>query len=420
MVALVDCNNFYASCERLFQPALQQKPIVVLSNNDGCVIARSNEAKALGIPMGAPAFMIEPLIKKHQVAVFSSNYILYGSLSNRVMNVLRGCAAAIEVYSIDEAFLDVSGMKHHDLFAWALQVQQKVTKEVGIPISIGVGQTKTLAKMANRYAKKERKEVGVYVAQEEWQRLHLLQQTRVEDIWGCGRQYSNLLTQHNVFTAADFVQVQEEWVRKKMTVVGVRMQQELKGISCIGYDTLPPNKKCIQTARSFGTLLQHKNELREPIASYANSCATKLRKQKTCTSSVYVFIHTNRHRTQDRQYFKSVTISLDTPTNDSAAIIQAALKGLDIVFRPGYQFKKAGVLVLDITPDDQVQTSLFDTTDRGKSHVMMKALDEVNQLYGKNTVQYAVQGFKKKWRLKQAKLSPCYTTNIHEVLTIQI
>ena len=420
MIALVDCNNFYASCERLFNPSLNGKPIVVLSNNDGCVIARSNEAKDLGIKMGAPAFMIEDCVVKNNVAVFSSNYILYGSLSNRVMNVLKENSPAIEVYSIDEAFINLSGMKHHDLFEWGMKIKELVTNEVGIPISIGIASTKTLAKMANRYAKKERKQTGVYLAQENWQVEKILAYTKVEDIWGCGRQYTNKLNEQKIFTAAAFIQLNDDWVRKNLTVVGLRMLKELRGMPCIENDTMPAPKKCIQTARSFGKLISDKNELQEPIANYANSCAVKLRKQKSCTSSVHVFIHTNRHRMQDVQYFKSVIVSLEVPTNDSTEIIKAALKGLEIIFKPGYNFKKAGVLVIDITSENQIQYGLFDTVDREKSKKAMQVLDKVNMKFGKDTVKYAVQGFKKKWKLKQEKLSHCYTTNIKDVLKIKI
>ena len=420
MIALIDCNNFYASCERLFQPALRNRPIVVLSNNDGCVIARSDEAKQLGIKMGAPAFQIKELIDQHKVAVFSSNYILYGSLSNRVMNVLRNFAPVIEVYSIDEAFLDLTGMNYVDLYELGISIRREVLNQVGIPVSIGIAPTKTLAKMANRYAKKEKKGVGVHLVQDSIQINDLLKHTKIEDIWGVGRQYAMKLMQYNVFTAADLVALNEDWIRTHMTVVGLRLVKELKGVSCVEWDALPSAKKCIQTARSFGKLLSKKEELAAPVSSHAASCAAKLRYQNTCAGAIQVFIHTNPHRKQDPQYFRSVTMSLEVPTSDSSEIINAALRGLGIIYKPGYLYNKTGVLVFDIVPEDQVQLGLFDSFDRGRSGKMMQVLDEVNGKFGKDTLRYAVQGYKKHWKLKQQKLSPCYTTNILEVLTIKI
>ena len=420
MIALIDCNNFYASCERLFQPLLRNRPVVVLSNNDGCVIARSDEAKQLGIQMGAPAFQIKELIDQHKVAVFSSNYILYGSLSNRVMNVLRSLAPALEVYSIDEAFMDLTGMNHIDLYEFGLTIRKEVLNQVGIPVSIGIAPTKTLAKMANRYAKKEKKAIGVHLVQNSTQIEGLLKCTKVEDIWGIGRQYAMKLMQYNVFTAANLAALNEDWIRTHMTVVGLRLVKELKGIPCVEWDTLPPAKKCIQTARSFGKLLSTKEELAAPLSNHAASCAAKLRYQNTCASAVQVFIHTNPHRKQDPQYFRSVTIALEVPTSDSSEIINAALRGLGIIYKPGYLYNKTGVLVFDIVPEDQVQLGLFDAFDRVRSGKMMQVLDKVNERFGKNTLRYAVQGYKKYWKLKQQKLSPCYTTNIMEVLTIKI
>jgi DNA polymerase V len=420
MIALIDCNNFYASCERLFQPTLRNHPIVVLSNNDGCVIARSDEAKQLGIKMGAPAFMIQELIDRHKVAVFSSNYILYGSLSNRVMNVLRNFAPVMEVYSIDEAFLDLTGMDRFDLYDLAVTIRQAVLNQVGIPVSIGIAPTKTLAKMANRFAKKEKKSIGVHLVQNSIQINDLLENTAVEDIWGIGRQYSAKLMQYNVRSAADLVLLNEDWIRTHMTVIGLRLLNELKGMPCVEWDPLPSAKKCIQTARSFGKLLCKKEELAAPISSHAASCAAKLRSQQTCAGAVQVFIHTNPHRKQDPQYFRSVMIPLEVPTSDSSQIINAALRGLAIIYRSGYLYKKTGVLVFEIVPENQVQLGLFDHFDRGRGEQMMKVLDKINDRFGKDTLRYAVQGYKKHWKLKQQKLSPCYTTNIKEVLTIRI
>ncbi|MEJ7626828.1 MAG: Y-family DNA polymerase [Ferruginibacter sp.] len=419
MIALVDCNNFYASCERLFDPSIENKPVVVLSNNDGCVIARSNEAKAMGIKMGAPAFMMEELLLKNKVSVFSSNYTLYGDLSNRVMETLKNFAPSIEVYSIDEAFLDLSAMKYCDLYQLALAIRETIINNVGIPITIGIAPTKTLAKMANRYAKKEKKHIGVHMAKAQWQIDHLLNYTSVGDIWGIGSQHQKCLLQNNIFTGAHLVMANEEWIRKTMTVTGQRLLNELKGISCIEWEDMPPPKKAICTARSFGQLLSAKSDIREAVANYANTCAAKLRSQGSCTALVHVFIQTNTHRTQDNQYFRSVSISLEVATNNAAEIIAAALKGLDIVYRKGFNFKKAGVMVLNLVPEDKVQMGIFDAVDRKRGKELMQVFDKVNTKFGKGLLRYAAQGYNKKWKLRQQKLSPCYTTDINEVPVIK-
>lgn len=418
MIALVDCNNFYASCERLFSPSLKDKPVVVLSNNDGCVIARSNEAKAIGIEMGAPAFMMEEMLTQNKVAVFSSNYTLYGDLSNRVMQTLKEFAPKIEFYSIDEAFLDLSELKYQDLFQLGQAIRERIINDIGLPVTVGIAPTKTLAKMANRYAKKERKNIGVYLAQDQWQIDELLNYTQVGDIWGIGGQHTKRLLQNKILTAADLVKINEEWVRKNMTVMGQRMLNELRGVPCIDWEDSPPPKKGICTARSFGQLLSDKNDIREALANYANICAAKLRKQKSCANLIHVFIQTNTHRTQDKQYFRSVSLQVPIATNNAADIISIALKGLDIIFKPGYNFKKVGILVLDLVPEEIVQMSIFDVKDRKKDKAIMGAYDNVNAKFGKDLVRYAVQGYKRKWKLRQLKLSPCYTTDINQVLTI--
>lgn len=419
MIALVDCNNFYASCERLFNPSLKDKPVVVLSNNDGCVIARSNEAKEIGIEMGAPAFMIEKMLAENKVAVFSSNYTLYGDLSNRVMQTLRLFAPAIEVYSIDEAFLDLNDLKYQDLFELGQTIRETIINHIGLPVTIGIAPTKTLAKMANRFAKKERKTIGVYLAGEQWQINELLAYTKVADIWGIGGQHTKRLLQNRIYTAADLVQVNEEWMRKNMTVMGQRLLNELKSIPCIQWEDMPPPKKGICTARSFGQLLSAKKDISEALANYANTCAEKLRNQKSCANLIQVFIQTNTHRTQDKQYFRSVSLQLPLATNNAATIIGMALKALNIIYKPGYNFKKAGIMVLELVPEQTVQMSIFDAPAGKKQKAAMAAFDSINKKFGKGLVRYAVQGYSKKWKLKQQKLSPCYTTNIQQVLTIK-
>jgi DNA polymerase V len=421
MIALVDCNNFYASCERLFNPSLEGKPVVVLSNNDGCVIARSNEAKELGIEMGAPAFMIEEFLDKNSVAVFSSNYVLYGSLSNRVIKTIQEFAPAIEVYSIDEAFLDMSELSHCDLLELGKTIRARVRTEVGIPVTIGIAPSKTLAKMANRYAKKACKETGVYCLNSKEKIQEVLSVTMIGDVWGIGAQHERRLKWMGIKTAADFIEkLNPEWIRKNMSVVGERMYNELKGIPSIEWEEVAKPKKVICTSRSFGKMLSDKKDIREALANYAASCAAKLRKQNSCAGSITVMIQTNIHRTQDKQYSSSVNLQMPVATNSSAEIIAYAMKGLDLVFRENYNYKKTGVIVSDIVPESEVQQSLFDTNNRSKEAKVMQSLDGLNAQFGKNLVRFAVQGYARNWRLRQEKLSPCYTTRINEVFTIRV
>jgi len=417
MIALVDCNNFYASCERVFQPSLEGKPIVVLSNNDGCVIARSNEAKTLGIKMGAPAFMNEAFFIKNEVAVFSSNYELYGSLSNRVMNTLKEFVPVVEVYSIDEAFLDLSEFNEKDLFQLGQTIRETVYSHVGIPVTIGIAPTKTLAKMANNYAKKNKAKVH-YAASPE-QIDELLNNTVIKNIWGVGRGHCQKLWDQQIYTAADLAKSNEAWIRRNMSVIGQRLLNELKGIPCIEWDTEVLSKQSICTSRSFGQRISEKEEMAEAVASYANSCAIKLRKQNSCAGFISLFLQTNIHRKQDKQYYPSFTISLPEASNSSGEIIKYALKALDIIYRDGYNYKKAGIIVSGIVPETQIQLSAFDTSNTKKDKQLMVAFDEVNNNFGKGVVRFAIEGFDRRWKLKRERLSPCYTTNIDEVYVIR-
>ena len=420
MIAIVDCNNFYASCERVFNPKLEGKPVVVLSNNDGCVIARSEEAKELGIQMGALAFQMEGFFTQNKVNVFSSNYTLYGSLSNRVIKTLASFVDDIEVYSIDEAFLDLSNYKVEDIFNLCVKIRSAVKSNVGIPVTIGVAPTKTLAKVANRYAKKKCREIGVHILDTAEKTHEALSWIEVGDVWGIGSQHRKRLLQNGISTAADFIKLPDDWVRTNMSVVGLRMLQELRGIPCIDWELEAPAKKGICTARSFGKLLSNKQDIAEALANYTHSCAVKLRKQKSCTSLINVFIQTNTHRTVDKQYFNSISIPLNVATNTSNDLIKFAMWGLDRIYKEGYNFKKVGVMMMNLIPESQVQGGLFDTANRERDNKLMKTLDSCNKAFGKDLVRFARQGYNRKWRLKQERLSPCYTTNINQILTIKI
>jgi DNA polymerase V len=419
MYALVDCNNFYVSCERVFNPKLEGKPVIVLSNNDGCAIARSEEAKKIGIDMGTPVFLIKDLIQQQNVKVHSSNYTLYGDMSDRVMKTIESFVPRLEIYSIDEAFLDLHQLLHTDLLALGMKIKKAVKKNIGIPVTVGIAPTKTLAKMANRFAKKKRRDIGVHWAANERLVEEMLDATEVADIWGIGSSYATLLLRNGFKTALDLVKAPEEWIRKTMTVKGQRLLNELKGIPSIEWEFEQAAKKNICTSRSFGNLLSDKNEIKEALCNYAATCALKLRQQKSCCKKVHVFIQTNPHKTEDKQYARSITIDLAIASNNSTDIIKYATKGFDIIFKEGYSYLKCGVIVMDLVPVTQVQGSLFATPGK-KGKTLMEAMDKVNKALGKETVRLAIQGFEKRYRLKAEHLSPCYTTNINHILKVRI
>jgi len=420
MIALVDCNNFYASCERLFQPHLQNRPVVVLSNNDGCVIARSDEAKVLGIEMGAPSFLIEPTLQQHDVSVFSSNYTLYGDLSDRVMNTVSRFADQMEVYSIDEAFLNLTSFRYNNLTEYGIAIKNTVTQNTGIPVSIGIAPSKTLAKIANRLIKKRNKHLGVYCLDTMEKMQYALQNTEVKDIWGIGSQYAKLLTRNGFVTAWDITRAPEEWIRKNMSVTGQRMYQELKGISCIAFEDMPPKKKMVCVARGFGKVLNEKNEVMEALANFTAMVAAKLRSEQQAATAIQIFLQTNAHRSGDKQYFRSLTIQLPVATNSTRELISHAQQGFETIYRPGYNYSKTGCTAMDLVPADELQYNIFDKENRERDSKLMKVVDMVNKSFGKNAVRFALQGFGTRWKLRQLKLSPCYTTRIEDILTIRI
>jgi DNA polymerase V len=419
MFSLVDCNNFYCSCERVFQPKLRNVPVLVLSNNDGCVIARSNEVKALGISIGVPAHHIEQLIRQHRIAVFSSNYTLYQDMSDRVMNTLSGFVRNIELYSIDEAFLDMSDYSLPELEQTGVTIRQTVLQHTGIPVSVGIAPTKTLAKMANRYTKKKCKETGVFYADSPAAIREMLQQTKVEDIWGIGRQHAKLLLRNGFSTAADLSEASDTWVLKNMTVTGHRLLNELRGIPSIEWEAEAAAKKGICTSRSFGKLMTSEDMIRQAVSDFAENCALKLRKQNACAGSINVFLHTNPNREQDEQYRKSISLQLPVATAITSKLIQYALQALDLIFKKGYNYNKAGVILYDIVPDDTIQLGMFSTADTVKEKKIMQAYDALNGYYGKGIVRYAQQGYEKPYALRAAHLSKKYTTQMEDILKVR-
>ncbi len=420
MFALIDCNNFYASCERVFDPRLERRPIVVLSNNDGCVIARSNEAKALGIAMGEPAFKKEDIYAKHNVAVFSSNFALYGDMSQRVMRTLAQHSAAMEIYSIDEAFLDCSGLTADGLDRFGSQLRKTVKQWTGIPVSIGVAPTKTLAKVANHIAKRLPDNSGVCVLEKDETIEYCLKKLPVEKLWGVGQRYALFLRSWGINTAWDLRRMPEGWVKENMTVVGLRLQKELKGEPCIPMEHNPQKKKEICTSRSFGTMVTELDELKQAVSMYATRCAEKLRTQNSCTNLVNVFLHTNPFRPDLPQYKNVRLVRLPVASNSTLTIVQSALRGLESIYMKGYQYKKAGVIVSGLVPSNTIQYNVFHSTDEDRHMRLMTAMDKVNDREGRDVLRVAEQGFTRRWTLRQERLSPCYTTRWADFMTIAV
>ena len=415
--ALVDCNNFYASCERVFNPALDTWPVAILSNNDGCIIARSQEVKDLGIPMGAPWHQYKDLCAKHKVAVFSSNYALYGNLSTRVMQTLETFTPALEVYSIDEAFLGLDGFEHLDLTDYGKQMRQRVRQWTGIPVGVGIGPTKTLAKVANFVAKK-RTTTGVFNLCDRRVQVEILSTIPVEEIWGIGRCWAVKLQALGIKTAADLRDAPPTFIRKHLNVVGERIVYELRGIACLGLEAIEP-KKNIMSSRSFGRLVTERDVMLEAIANYAARAAEKLRRQGSRCGGLYVFLQTNRYRPQAPQYKNSCTWSFISPTSDSGQIIGAARQCLSVLFRQGFEYHKCGVMLVDIVSDQFWQGDLLETTNHERSDTLMHLVDKVNARMGRGTIRFAAQGIRTDWQMRQQRRSPRYTTRLNELVSVR-
>ncbi len=422
--ALIDCNNFYASCERVFAPRLEGKPMVVLSNNDGCVIARSNEAKALSVPMAAALFQIRPLIHRHGIHVFSSNYALYGDMSGRVMAVLSDFTPGLEVYSIDEAFLDLSGLQN--LEAYGGEIREKVRRWTGIPVSVGIAKTKTLAKLAAGMAKTRPEKNGVFdlASAGDGALRAALAGVDVGDVWGIGRRWSQMLAAHGIKTALDFALMPAPWVRKRMGVVGARTHLELNGTPCLDLKTQAPARKSAVVSRSFRTAINRERDLAEAVAVFAARAAEKLRRGGLCARAVGIFI---RPKGQQANHH-AVTIGLESPSDHTGDITKAALVGLRQIFKPGQAYKQAGVMVLDLTAASKIQPGLFAPRDAGaekRRARLMAALDAVNgrdwgamgsgvRGWG-DLLRYGAAGTRRSWAMAQAYRSPRYTTNWNEL-----
>ena len=415
MYSLIDCNNFYASCERVFNPSLNDKPIVVLSNNDGCVIARSNEAKKLGIPMGAPAFQYQSVFRTHGVKVFSANFHLYGDMSRRVMNILSSYSPISEIYSIDECFLSLHGMDI-DHYTYGLDMVRKVRQWTGIPISVGTAPTKALAKVANRIAKKFPETThGSYVIDNEEKRVKALKWLPVEDVWGIGRQNAKKLFAQGVKRAYDFTQLPESWVLKHMTIVGLRLQKDLKGIQSIEMEEIE-KKKSISTTRTFDRDYDTFDELKERIATFTTLSAQKLRDQNSLCNSLNLFVETNRFKETETYYYKSLQLKLPFSTSSTLELVSFAVMGLKHIYRDHLHYKKAGVTLSHFVDADCHQPSLFFNSNP-KHRELMKVIDKINSTYQHNAIRLAGMD-KKTFKMKQEHLSPAYTTNINDVIEV--
>jgi DNA polymerase V len=391
MYALADCNNFFVSCERAFQPQLEGRPVVVLSNNDGCVVARSNESKAMGIKMGTPYFKVKDLVDAGKLVVRSSNYTLYGDLSGRIMSILSSASPKLEVYSIDEAFMVMDGMNSEQIKPVAHSLVHQIRKWVGVPVSIGIADTKTLAKVASHFAKKYPGYRGVCAIDSEEKRIKALSMTEIGDIWGVGWRTAPKLAEQGVKTALDFVNKPQEWVDRRMGITGVRTWLELQGRPSVE-DEQESKRKSICTSRSFAQMIDDEKELTLRISDFAAICAMKLRSEKTAAYTVGVFIQTNHFREDLSQYDPWYSINLDVPASSTREIVSAALQVLKSIYRPGYKYKRAGVIVMDIVDNDDIQTTLFDfdAKAREKDDKISQVMDQVNKS-GKNVLRLATQ-----------------------------
>lgn len=416
-VALVDCNNFYASCERVFQPALRGKPVVVLSNNDGCVIARSNEAKALGIAMGEAWHICRKRVDTQGVIVRSSNYTLYGDMSARVMQVLAGFTPDLEIYSIDEAFLSLAGFERR-LLEHASELRRTALQWTGIPVSIGIAPTKTLAKVANRRAKKDPACEGVCLLQDEAAIDAELAGMELTDLWGVARRLAARLQALGINGPLALKRADPKFIRERFSVVLERLVLELRGVSCIAFEEVPPDRKSIMVSRSFRDMIETREDLEEAIATYAARAAEKMRRQALAANRLMVFAHTNRFRPQDAQYDAVQAVVLPVATADTARLIGAARRGLAALYRPGYRYKKAGVILLDLIPAREAQGGLFEAADSTASKSRMRAVDALNRRYGRDTVTFAASGLRRRWKLRTDFISPRYTTSWDELLQV--
>ena len=415
-IALIDCNSFYVSCERLFKPKLLNKPVVVLSNNDGCVISRSNEAKALGIKMGEPFFKVKDLVSKHKVFVFSSNYALYGDLSRRVMKILKTFSPNVEIYSIDEAFLDLSFVEENKTEELAKEIRNRILKWTGIPTSVGISNTKTLSKVANHIAKKNN--TGVMYLDPKYSDEYL-KKFEIQDIWGVGRQLTKFFIKNNILTAFDLKNVSNTWIKKSTNVLSAKTVMELRGIPCI--DLLPHSEKrkscCV--SRSFGRKVSNLEELKEAITAHSLNATEKIRTDEQITRSITVFIKTSPFNKDKRYYSNSHTIELPIDTNNSLEIVKYALEALDKIYKPGYFYQKAGIILSKLKDADKFERNLLTPIIEKDLKKLMNAIDLTNTKYGRYSISLAQAGINKSWKMRRQHSSKIDTASFYDLPTIR-
>lgn len=419
-IALIDGNNFYVSCERVFNPKLEGRPVVVLSNNDGCAVSRSAEAKALGVKMGAPWFQMQDLAKQHGIIALSSNYELYADMSNRMMTVLGEFSPDQEIYSIDECFLGLEGFDSYNLAEYGQQMRQRVSRWVGLPVCVGIAGTKTLAKLANHCAKKGLAGAdGVcdFTCMNTPKLSDLLACIDISEIWGIGRRLSEQLKNRGISSVEDLRKADTKTLRREFSVVMERTVMELNGTPCIELEEGVPNKQQIISSRSFGSYVRELQSLEEAVATYIARAAVKLRGQASVAGMVQVYIRTNPHKAKAPQYQKGITVPLSIATDDTLRLTQAALWALKRIYRPGYDYQKAGVALLNLSPKVSAQTDLF-VCPRNNAQ-LMATMDRINAIWGRDTVRSAAEGIGKKWKMKRELKSPRYTSNWSELLRVQ-
>ncbi len=419
MFGLIDGNNFYASCERIFRPELRNKPVVVLSNNDGCAIARSNEAKKLGITMGQPYFQIQHLEKEAGLKVFSANFVLYGDVSNRVVNICRRYCQDVEVYSVDESFLDFHGYSYVDLQKHCEELREFIFKGLDLPTSIGLAPTKTLAKVANKIAKKfPDKTNSVYMIDTPSKIKKALKWFPLEDVWGIGRRYYERFSGRGLKTAWDFTQLPEAFVQKEMGIYGLRMHRELRGIPQYDLSVQKP-KKGIATTRTFDKRTTELKELEERVSTFAYKCSEKLRKQKSCCRYLTVWVTTDRFKQDLKQYSNSITLTLANPSNSAIELSTVAKEALYKIYLPYFQYKKAGVMVTEFVPENERMTSLFDNDNFNSHKPLMETMDYMNKRLGSDKIKLASMDIQKTWKMNQKNLSPRYSTDINQIIKVK-
>ena len=418
MFALVDCNNFYASCERVFNPNLRNKPVAILSNNDGCVISRSDEAKAIGLPMGAPIFKWEGFCKANNISVLSSNYPLYGDMSERVMSILEQFTPDVEVYSIDESFLEFKGFEKYDFTLYGNDIRKRILKWTGIPTCVGIAPTKALSKVANKIARKFPKQTGgVFVIDSEESRIKALKWIKLKDVWGIGRGLQKRLKVKGCKTAYDFTQLSDDWVRKNFSITAWKLKKDLKGVSKLPLD-IREAKRAIATTRSFDYTYDDINYIKERVSTFATSCAEKLRQQGSSCFMIIVMLSSDSHKKQLKQHRASTRIILPFPTDSSLVISNESIRAIEVIFKQGIKYKRAGVIVTGLVPTDNYQLDIFHQ-ENPKHKSLMSTIDNLNYKYKDNKIKLGSQDLERTWKMRQERLSPRYTTNINEIIKVK-